>query len=152
AHLLADPQPGASRDAPPDEAMLEPGAGLGCPGPRTLRRGAPTDRALEEAGRAVLRQRGRHPGTPRAGRRGRDRGHDPRRSPARGGPPATCLSRLSRAPHSRGRALPKTLRAVDDELTAPLHRGRALRGILRIAAIDIGLEIPPTLGLRPDDE
>ena len=96
-HLLADPQPGAGRDAPADKAMLEPRAGLGRPGSRALRRSAPAHRALEEAGRAVLRQRGRHPGTPGPGRRGRDRGHHQRRTPARGGPAATRHGGLSRA-------------------------------------------------------
>ena len=42
----------------------------------------------------------RHPGTPRAGRRGRDRGHHQRRSPARGSAAATRLGGLSRAPYA----------------------------------------------------
>src|SRR5690348_15899405 len=76
--------------------MLEPRAGLGRTGPRALGRGAPTRRALEEADRPILWQRNRHPGTSRTGRRGRNRGHHQRRSPARGGPAATRLGGLKK--------------------------------------------------------
>src|SRR5262245_19968738 len=76
--------------------MLEPRAGLGRPGPRALRRGAPTARVLEEAGRAILWQRGRYTGTSRAGRSGRNRGDHQRRSPAGGGPTATRLATVFR--------------------------------------------------------
>ena len=130
AHLLADPQPGAGRDAPADKALLEPRAGLGHPGPRALRRGGPPHRELEEAGRAVLRQRGRHPGTPRAGRRGRDRGHHQRRLPARGGPTAARPGGLSRTPYAlrMDEHLPETLRAAKHVDDAAARGARAVPG------------------------
>ena len=118
------------------------------PGPaaaaRALARSAgvrPPDRGLEEAGRAVLRQCGRHAGPHRAGRRGRDRGHHQRRSPARGGPAATRLGEVSER-HVRSvrvdEHLPETLRVVEHELAALLRRGRAL-------SLEIAREVHPNL-------
>ena len=67
AHLLADPQPGAGRDAPADEAMLERRAGLGRPASRASAGvGRPTVSWKKLAG-PYFRQRGRHPGTPPGG-------------------------------------------------------------------------------------
>ena len=105
AHLLA---PSTTRCRPAIRPLMRlgwsPGPAGGHPGPGPLGRGAPTDGALAEAGRAVLRQRGGHADPPGPGGRGDDRGHHRATgtyAPWRGGgSPPRLLSTLSR----RGRA------------------------------------------------
>ena len=124
ADLLADPQPGAGRDAPADAARLVGGAGRGDPGAGPHGRGTPPAGALAPAGRAVLRQRGGH-AAHAVGGRGDDRGHPPRRQPRHRRPPPARRGLTRRRPGTAARVGPSVV-TPDDRVRGEPREGAGM--------------------------